>query len=134
MSERQETKCKYLLDASALYPLLLSDEPFNVEDYAITALTEFEIGNVIWKEKKSGKLKEPAEVATIFYNSIRALRKIEIDSIANVLTVALVRNLTFYDASYAYLAEKENLKLVTADAELLKKCRVAITINQMWLE
>jgi len=35
------------------------------------------------------------------------------------------------DASYAYLAEKENLKLVTADTDLLKKCKAAITINEM---
>ena len=33
----------------------------------------------------------------------------EIDSIANVLAVAIERHLTFYDASYTYLTEKENM-------------------------
>jgi predicted nucleic acid-binding protein len=51
--------------------------------------------------------------------------------LANVLDVAVNRNLTFYDASYAYLAEKGNLKLVTADTDLLKKYEVAISIKEM---
>jgi predicted nucleic acid-binding protein len=59
------------------------------------------------------------------------LRKFEVDSLANVLEVAIGRRLTFYDDSWAYLAEKENLKLVTADTDLLKKCKAAISINQI---
>jgi predicted nucleic acid-binding protein len=59
------------------------------------------------------------------------LGKFEIDSIANVLEVGVGRHLTFYDASYAYLAEKENLKLVKADTDLLKKCKAAISIDEM---
>jgi predicted nucleic acid-binding protein len=111
--------------------LLLSDEPINTEDYAITSLTEYEIGNVIWKEKKSGRISEPQEIATIFSETINTLRKIEVDSMAKVLALAIARNLTFYDASYAYLAEKEGLKLVTQDTDLLKKCKVAMPIERM---
>jgi predicted nucleic acid-binding protein len=55
----------------------------------------------------------------------------EIDSLANVLAVAIERRLTFYDASYAYMAEKENMRLVTQDTDLLKKCKVAISIKEM---
>ena len=131
MSERQGKKCKYLIDTSALYPLLVSGEAFNAEECVVTTLTEYEVGNVLWKEKQQKKIKDPARVATIFSEAIRPLRKLEIDSIANVLMVAIERHLTFYDASYAYLAEKENLKLVTQDSDLLKKCKVAISIKDM---
>lgn len=62
---------------------------------------------------------------------MQTLTVLELDSIANVLAVAIERNLTFYDASYAYLAEKENLTLVTQDAQLLKKCTAAIPIERM---
>jgi len=34
-------------------------------------------------------------------------------------------------ASYAYMAEKENLRLVKQDKELLKKGKVAISIKEM---
>jgi predicted nucleic acid-binding protein len=57
------------------------------------------------------------------------LRKSSIDSFVSVLAIAIDRNLTFYDASYAYLAEKEDIKLVTEDVDLLKKCKCAIHIK-----
>jgi predicted nucleic acid-binding protein len=47
------------------------------------------------------------------------------------LVVAVERDLTFYDASYAYIAEKEGLTLVTEDTELLKKCKCAIKTQDM---
>jgi predicted nucleic acid-binding protein len=127
----QGTKCKYLIDTSALYPLLISGVVFNVEECAVSSLTEYEVGNVLWKENKQKKLRDPERIAAIFSDALGPLRKIMIDSIANVLVVAMERNLTFYDASYAYLAEKENIRLVTQDIDLLKKCKTAITIKEM---
>jgi len=131
MSERQGKKCKYLIDTSAFYPILVSGRPFNPEECAVTLSTQYEIGNVLWKENQQKKLKDPEQVAKIFSEAIQPLRKLEIDSITDVLAVAIQRKLTFYDASYAYVAEKENLKLVTGDADLLEKCKLAITIKEM---
>ena len=130
-SKRQDMKCKYLIDTSALYPLLISGEAFNAEECAVSSLTEYEVGNVLWREYQQKKLKDPARIAAIFSEALAPLRKLEIDSLANVLAVAIERHLTFYDASYAYLAEKENLKLVTQDTDLLKKCKAAISIKEM---
>jgi predicted nucleic acid-binding protein len=130
-SERQGMRCKYLIDTSALYPLLISGVAFNTEECAVSSLTEYEIGNVLWRENQQKKLKDPRRIATIFSEAIRPLKKMEIDSLANVLAVAIERHLTFYDASYAYMAEKENIKLVTQDSDLLKKCKVAISLKEM---
>jgi predicted nucleic acid-binding protein len=131
MSERHAMKCKYLIDTSALYPILVSGVAFSAEDCAVGSLTEYEIGNVLWRENQKKKLKDPNRVAAIFAEALRPLRKLEIDSLPNILAVAIERHLTFYDASYAYLAEKEKMQLVTADADLLKKCKVAISIKEM---
>jgi predicted nucleic acid-binding protein len=97
----------------------------------VSSLTEYEVGNVLWRETQQKKLKNPRRIATIFSEAIRPLRKIELDSIADVLVIAIERNLTFYDASYAYIAEKQNMKLVTQDTDLLKKCKVAIPVDKM---
>jgi predicted nucleic acid-binding protein len=110
---------------------LVSGVAFNAEECAVSSLTEYEIGNVLWRENQQKKLKDPRRIATIFSEVLRPLRKMEIDSLANVLAVAIERHLTFYDASYAYMAEKENMRLVTQDADLLKKCKVAISIKEM---
>jgi predicted nucleic acid-binding protein len=124
-------KCKYLIDTSALYPILLSGVSLKTEDCSISTLAEYEIGNVLWRENQHGKIRDPQLAAKTFSKAIQALTKLEIDSIANVLAVAIERNLTFYDASYAYLAEKKNLALVTQDIHLLKKCKAAIQIKDM---
>ena len=97
----------------------------------MSSLTEYEIGNVLWRENLQKKLKNPRRIAMIFSEAIRPLRKMEIDSIADVLAIAMERNLTFYDASYAYIAEKQNIRLVTQDTDLLKKCKVAIPVDKM---
>src|SRR5271157_6012910 len=130
-SERQGMRCRYLIDTSALYPMLIEGIALDSEKFAVSSLTEYEIGNVLWKENQNKKLKDPKRVAAIFSEAIHGLRKIEMDSISGVLTVAIDRNLTFYDASYAYLAERENLLLVTQDEDLLKKCKVAIRIKDV---
>ena len=129
-SERQGMRCKYLIDTSALYPILISGIPFNADECAVSSLTEYDIGNVLWRENQQKKLKNPRRIATIFSEAIRPLRKMEIDSIADVLAIAIERNLTFYDASYAYIAEKQNIRLVTQDTDLLKKCKVAIPVDK----
>ena len=130
-SKRQDVKCKYLIDTSALYPILLSGTAFNADECAVSTLTEYEIGNVLWKENQRKKLKSPQRVASIFSEALQPLRKIEPDSIADVLTIAIEQSLSFYDASYAYIAEKYGLKLVTQDADLLRKCKAAIPIDKM---
>lgn len=129
-SERQGMKCKYLIDTSALYPILISGIPFNVDECAISTLTEYEIGNVLWRENQQKKLKNPRRIAMIFSEAIRPLQKLDIDTIDDVLVIAIERNLTFYDASYTYIAEKQNLKLVTQDIDLQKKCKVAIPVEK----
>jgi predicted nucleic acid-binding protein len=131
MSRRQEKKRKYLLDTSALYPMLISGVVFNADECAVTSLTEYEVGNVLWRENKRAQLKDPKRIAEIFEEAIRGMQISSIDSIVAVLTLSIKRNLTFYDASYVHIAEKENLKLVTEDAELLKKCKSAIKLEEM---
>ena len=130
-SKQHGTKCKYLIDPSALYPILISGIAFNAQECAVSSLTEYEIGNVLWRENQQNKLKDPTRIAAIFSEALSPLRKLEIDSLANVLAVAIERHLTFYDASYAYLAEKDNLRLVTRDTDLMKKCKLAISIKEM---
>ena len=73
----------------------------------------------------------PKKNSSNFSEVLHPLRKIEIDSLPEVLALAIERHLTFYDASYAYIAEKENMRLVTQDTDLLKKCKVAISIKEM---
>jgi predicted nucleic acid-binding protein len=83
------------------------------------------LGNVLWKEAKTRGI-DYKEAAQVFSDALSELRTLNIDNLHKVLTTAIEKNLTFYDASYAYIAEKEKLTLVTENAELLKKCKCAL--------
>ena len=111
-----------------MYPLLLSGEAFNLEQCAVSSLTEYELGNVLWKETKKKKI-DFRLAAQTFSEVLAELKKINIDDIGAILTIALERNLTFYDASYAYIAETGDLTLVTEDLELIRKCKRATNIE-----
>ena len=124
-------KCKYVIDASALYPLIISGTSYDSGLFAVTSLTEYEIGNVLWKEDKKKKLKDAKSIAKIFSDAISDFTKIGFESISDVLTLATDRDLSFYDASYAYVAEKNALILLTEDRHLLKKCKCAKSTNEV---
>jgi predicted nucleic acid-binding protein len=91
----------------------------------VSFLTELEIGNTLWKEAKDGRIDYKLAAKT-FSDTLSELKKISASGISDVLKIAIERNLTFYDATYACIAEKEGLLLVTEDMELLKKCKCAI--------
>jgi predicted nucleic acid-binding protein len=109
---------------------LLSGKAFKLEKFAVSSLTQYELGNVLWKEAKRRNIDYKLAAKT-YSDLLSELTKISIDGIKDVLELALERNLSFYDASYAYISEKENLKLVTEDTEILKKCKCAITIKEL---
>ncbi len=113
-----------------MYPLLLSGEAFDFEQCAVSTLTEYELGNVLWKETRRKRI-DFKQASQTFSDALSELKKIGIGSIDDILVLALERNLTFYDASYAYLAEREDMKLVTEDVDLIKKCKCAIHTKEM---
>ena len=57
------------------------------------------------------------------------LKMLDNPPLEKVLEVAVERDLTFYDASYAYVAETLGLSLVTRDRELLRKSPASIDVD-----
>ncbi len=111
--------------------MLLSGMAFDSDECAVSSLTKYEIGNALWREYRQRKLKDPKRIAAIFSEAISGMHEMEISAISDVLVIAVGRSLTFYDASYAHIAEREGMKLVTEDADLLRKCKTAITIKDL---
>lgn len=124
----------YLLDASALYPLLrrLGDKILLYRDeLAILDLTFYEIGNVLWKEHRLGRIRDWRTASKLFSEVLKELQVLRVENLEGILEIATERNLSFYDASYAYTAEKENLVLVTEDKKLLKSTNNAIGVEEL---
>ncbi|ARM74605.1 type II toxin-antitoxin system VapC family toxin [Acidianus manzaensis] len=130
-------KDKYLFDTSALYPLIIEllrgkiNLNFLSNAY-ILDLTIYEIGNVLWKESKiKNKIKDPVETMQNFLKIIEKFNLITEIDYTKVLKLAIERNLTFYDSAYVYIAEENNLTLVTYDKELLGKTKNAKTLDEI---
>jgi len=121
---------EYLLDASALYGLVAHYHRWigHREKLAILHLTVYEVGNALWKEARAGRLPW-REAAGALSRMLSSLKMLDNPPIEKVLEVAVERDLTFYDASYAYVAETLGLSLVTQDRELLKKSPAAIDVD-----
>ena len=131
------SRIKYLLDASALYPLVLRlrEGLLSYRDrLAVLDLTVYEVGNALWKAHRRGAIKRLAPIAEMFEEMMRDLKRFSIGSrISEVLDVAAKGSVTFYDASYVYVARREGLKLVTEDSELMRFPE-AITVETLLRE
>ena len=119
------SSAKYLLDASALYPLMLRMRENLLQyaaQFAVLDLTLYEVGNAIWKEHRKGRIRNLALVAKVFEEIIKDMNRLSIgQEIFSVLEIATGNDVTFYDASYIYVARKWRLKLVTEDSVLLSR-------------
>jgi len=70
----------------------------------------------------------------MFEEVVKGLERLSIGSrMYEVLDVAAKNGMTFYDASYVYVARREGLRLVTEDPELLRLPE-AITLEAMLRE
>ncbi len=118
------TSSQYLLDASAIYPLVLRLRKKFLEyadRFTVLDLTIYEVGNALWKEYRLGRIRDLATVAKLFEFILGSIRVLRLGSeIHNVLDLAVSENLTFYDASYLYMARVHGMKLVTEDQSLLR--------------
>jgi predicted nucleic acid-binding protein len=113
-----------VVDASALGALLFGEPAAEEVAAAIgdsptsaPSLLEYELGNVCWK-----KCQRHPEMADALRNAFAALPELaiqlhDVDS-GEVLRLALRHRLTFYDASYVWLARALGAPLVTLDTRL----------------
>jgi len=122
-------KDSYLLDSSAIYPLLDHMENVDLEKIHILRLTFYEVGNIIWKEHYLFKrIKDVEKTSRLFHKLLSSLKILEDPPMDEVMKIAVSRGLSFYDACYVAAAEKQGLTLVSNDAKILEHSS-AISFN-----
>lgn len=112
---------RYLLDTSAIYPLVLSLRERLLDyssHFSVLDLTLYEVGNVIWKEYRRGRIRNPQVVANLFQEVLNIIQVLKVSDMREILDLAINENLTFYDASYLHAARQYKLKLITEDLDL----------------
>lgn len=124
----------YIFDSSAVGIVLkrLRGRAVEVlEGRTALDLTGYELGNVVWKEfalkgvvDQEGATERAGGIAKIMGSMVKE----EVESsegFKGVMGLATLLRLTFYDASYLYIAKTKGLTLVTEDGELQEKARRA---------
>jgi predicted nucleic acid-binding protein len=123
-------KDSYLLDSSAIYPLLDYLESTDTEKIRILRLTFYEVGNIIWKEHYLFKRISDAEkISKLFHKFLSSLRILEDPPMNEAMKIAVNRGLSFYDACYIAASEKHGVTLVSNDSKILKNSS-AISFNE----
>ena len=120
---------RYVLDSSSLFKLFFIKSGVKLEiltNSLISELTFFEVGNALRKRKDEVLVKssEPKllEIGTEMEVVIGSLQKATLFSheLSRILKISLETGLSFYDASFFYLAQRENRVLLTEDLKLAK--------------
>lgn len=120
-----------VVDTSAAIPFVLPDESGNQVDEVLDALQEgnciapalfaWEIANVIWKTRRSGRM-DDAQLARAASsaNDLEIALDADAQSLAvgPVLKLAVQHSLTVYDASYLELALRRSASLASFDRAL----------------
>ena len=114
-----------VVDASAVAALLFGElaasriaDELGDSTLAAPTLIEYEVGNTCWKKCRSYPNAAPSFVQAMGLMGNLALTLHDVDPVG-VLTLANQRGVTFYDASYLWLAETLGAPLVSLDERLL---------------
>jgi predicted nucleic acid-binding protein len=91
----------------------------------------FELGNVLLKYVRAGRLTEPEMRLALIESRQLVSETIDDIDIEGVWSVAMEKNLSYYDASYVWLAKSRGLALYSRDSGILRTCpEVAVAMPE----
>jgi predicted nucleic acid-binding protein len=129
----EEGEVSYVLDASAIGAILerMKDKGLiYLKGPFILDLTLYELGNIIWKACSLRRViseEEALEGAKDLAKVLELASRVQLKGgdVEEVMRLAPRLGLTFYDASYLYLAKSKDYVLVTEDEDLLRQAATA---------
>jgi len=95
-----------------------------LRDRVAPDLLAAEMGNVLWKKVRAGELQacEALDIVAAFSRECPVELRPGRPLLGLALDIALRQGCTVYDALYAAVALTEGCPLVTADADLVRRC------------
>jgi predicted nucleic acid-binding protein len=111
-----------VFDSSSIYALLTKGKIELFGGNYTVSLAKFELGNIVWKEVFLHKRISREEGLRLLSFISKVLNTMNLEDVNCKETeeIALDYGITFYDASYVWLARKLDLPLVTEDNRLRK--------------
>lgn len=123
------TKCFIIEDYSDKAMKVIDDHVKGYISLSAPSLIVYEIGNVFWKHPRISPEKAYAFIERFLDLQISLVNIwSDVELLKKACTLAKARALSFYNASYLSLAERDKTKLVTADKGLWNKIPNNITL------
>lgn len=119
------------VDATVLIDLFVGEPPLKRSaasllaqdaDWVSSSLWRYEVTHVLGKYVRLGKLDEEMAWRHLRRAEALVVETVEVLELPELLSFAAERQLTGYDASYAWVAKKRNIKLRTRDEKILENC------------
>jgi predicted nucleic acid-binding protein len=126
----QRLALKALFDSSAILNLAGTRAASELLEGHTTGLSEFEIGNALWRQATRGgkfSVQEAAKAFDKIIGLLSLMSLVENPPPTQTLELAVSEGLTYYDASFLLAAIDSGLPLVTDDAALLKAASRHVT-------
>ena len=115
----------FVFDASSIFEAILIGNVRILDNQYTVEIARYELGNVLWKKRTLvGDLsdKECTRLGNLIKRILGLMNIVSIECCElEVLRIANKYGVTFYDASYVYVARKNNATLVTEDNKLKQK-------------
>jgi|BEDMetMinimDraft_2_1075160.scaffolds.fasta_scaffold00131_14 hypothetical protein len=123
----------YVFDSSSIYSAIKLVVLGVLGGNYTVKLAEYELSNIIWKEVSLFRRitkEEGIKLLLITKDILSTMNIEEIDEI-KVGELAMDYNLTFYDASYLWLAIKKGIPLVSENEKLRKKAENIVEVRRL---
>ena len=128
----------YVFDSSSIFHALKRRRVDVLADNYTVSLTRYELGNILWKEEVLHKRITSVELERLIGFLKRVLDKMKVLKIecceTEVLNIARSLEISFYDASYVFLAKKIRVPLITEDLKLIQRAKPLVdtlTLNDI---
>jgi len=126
---------KYLFDASAIFGAVKENKIGLLTGNYTVEIGRYELGNIVRKDYflQAKISKEEAEIVMkALKQTLSTMEVLQISSYEEaVFETSAQFKITFYDASYVYLAKAKELQLITEDLRLIKKITPTIKASKL---
>ncbi|BDC00009.1 type II toxin-antitoxin system VapC family toxin [Saccharolobus caldissimus] len=123
----------YVFDSSSIYKAFSFNKLSILGGNYTVILSKFELGNVIWKEVTIFKRITEDEGEKLYQFLLKVLETMNLEDVKydEVEKIAIKNRISFYDASYVWLARNLSLPLITEDEKLRKKASGFVSVMSL---
>ena len=122
-----------IFDASSIFLAIKTNQPLILKNSYSVILARYELGNVIWKETALSRIysiEEGIQLIKVFDRILEEMKLLH-PPLDQVYKIAIKYKMSYYDASYLFVALDLKAPLITEDKKIRKKAEAMLRIYSL---